>query len=82
VDSQNLVGRDNELGQLDVALAALDEDVGGCITLEGEPGIGKSRLLAELRARADQRGFAVLSGVAAEFERDRPFSVWIDALDP
>ena len=35
----------------------------------------------ELRARAEERGFLVLAGSATEFERDLPFSVWVDALD-
>jgi DNA-binding NarL/FixJ family response regulator/tetratricopeptide (TPR) repeat protein len=47
----------------------------------GEPGIGKTRLLAELAARADARGRLVLSGSASELERDLPFSVFVDALD-
>ena len=53
-----------------------------CLAIEGEPGIGKSRLLAELRARAEAHGHIVLHGQAAEFERDRPFGVLIEALDP
>src|SRR3954453_4281620 len=61
---------------------ALDAGTAGCLTVEGEPGIGKSRLLGELRTRASARGFAALTGVAAEYERERPFSVWTDALDP
>src|SRR5215211_3095161 len=52
-----------------------------CVALEGEPGIGKTRLLAELRRRAEARGWLVLAGAGAEFERDLPFSVWVDALD-
>src|SRR3712207_8267580 len=47
----------------------------------GEPGIGKSRLLAELEQRARERDHTVLTGRAAEFERDLPFSVFVDALD-
>jgi DNA-binding CsgD family transcriptional regulator len=49
--------------------------------VEGEPGIGKTRLLAELRGRSDERGFLTLAGSATEFERDMPFSLWVDALD-
>ena len=52
-----------------------------CLAIEGEPGIGKTRLLRELRERAEGRGHLVLGGSAAEFERDMPFSVWVDALD-
>ena len=51
------------------------------LQLVGEPGIGKSRLAAELAARAAQRGYLVLDGRAAEFERDLPFGVVVDALN-
>ena len=51
------------------------------LAVEGEPGIGKTRLLSELRRQAEERGYLVLAGSAAEFERDLPFGVWVDALD-
>jgi DNA-binding CsgD family transcriptional regulator len=51
------------------------------VGLRGEPGIGKSRLLAELAARAEQRGHVVLAGRAAELERDLPYALLIDAFD-
>ena len=76
-----LVGRRAELEQLDAGLDALGAGTAGCLAVEGEPGIGKSRLLSELRSRADARGHLVLSGSAAEFERDLPYGVWVEALD-
>lgn len=76
-----LVGRAEELGSLEHALDELDRGRSGAIELVGEPGIGKTRLLRELAARAEQRGHLVLSGSAAELERDLPFSVFVDALD-
>jgi DNA-binding CsgD family transcriptional regulator/tetratricopeptide (TPR) repeat protein len=51
------------------------------LRLEGEPGIGKSRMLAELAARGIDRGFLALGGRSAEFEADVPFAVFVDALD-
>jgi len=75
------VGRDRELQQLDAALEALADDAPGAVAIEGEPGIGKSRLLRELRDRAEARGQLLLCGSAAEFERSMPFSVWADALN-
>ena len=62
---------------------ALDEVAAGRgVTLEvtGDPGIGKTRLLLDLADQAGQRGFPVLRGTATEFERDRPFHVFADAL--
>ncbi|HEV3494844.1 MAG TPA: AAA family ATPase, partial [Actinomycetes bacterium] len=56
-----LVGRDSELDQL---LAALDE-AAGCLRVaivEGEPGIGKTRLAEEVGAEATRRGALVLWG--------------------
>ncbi len=45
------VGRTRELATLEDALrAAVDDGVTGFVTISGEPGVGKSRLVAELRA--------------------------------
>ena len=75
------VGRESVLEQFDAALDALGGKTPTCIALAGEPGIGKTHLLTELRGRAEERGHRVLGGSATEFERDLPFSVWTDALD-
>jgi DNA-binding CsgD family transcriptional regulator/tetratricopeptide (TPR) repeat protein len=75
------IGRQLEIERLEEALDGLDAGTAACLAVEGEPGIGKTRLLAELRERAEGRGHLVLFGSAAEFERDMPFGVWVDALD-
>jgi ATP/maltotriose-dependent transcriptional regulator MalT len=79
--TDHFVGRAEELGSLDQVLAEVDEGRAAAIELIGEPGIGKTRLLAEFARRADARGRLVLSGSASELERDLPFSVFVDALD-
>src|SRR5262245_8502350 len=79
--SGHLVGRAAELGSIDHLLAEIDRGCGATLELLGEPGIGKTRLLAELAARADARGCLVLAGSASELERDLPFWVFVDALD-
>ncbi len=76
-----LVGREVELAELDDLLGALTSGAPACVAIEGEPGIGKTRLLSELGLRAEAKGCLVLTGAAAEFERDLPFGVWADALD-
>jgi ATP/maltotriose-dependent transcriptional regulator MalT len=76
-----LVGRSAELESLEHALDTVERGSSGAIELVGEPGIGKTRLLAELAARAELRGHLVLSGAASELERDLPFSVFVHALD-
>jgi ATP/maltotriose-dependent transcriptional regulator MalT len=69
---------------LDLLERVLDEACAGSpqiVFVTGEPGIGKSSLLAELLIQAEQRGCLALRGSAAEFERDLPFGLIIDALD-
>jgi ATP/maltotriose-dependent transcriptional regulator MalT len=75
------VGRAAELDALEQVLDELDRGPPGAIELVGELGIGKTRLLRELAARAELRGHLVLSGSASELERELPFSVFVDALD-
>jgi DNA-binding SARP family transcriptional activator len=60
-----LVGRDAELTQV---LAALDEARGAprVVLVEGEPGIGKTRLIEEAAAEATAQGATVLWGRAYE----------------
>jgi DNA-binding NarL/FixJ family response regulator/tetratricopeptide (TPR) repeat protein len=76
-----LIGREHELDLLE---QLLDETCAGSarfLLVTGEPGIGKSRLLAALVARAGQRGCLALHGSAAEFERELPFGLVVDAVD-
>ncbi len=75
-----LIGRDREIAAAEIVFDSLS-GASGAIALEGEPGIGKTRLLDELCDRADERGYLVLNGRGAEFERELPFGAFADALD-
>jgi ATP/maltotriose-dependent transcriptional regulator MalT len=80
-ESRPLVGRAGELDVLEQMLDELNRGPPSAIELFGEPGIGKTRLLSELAARAELRGHLVLSGSASELEHELPFSVFVHALD-
>jgi len=75
-----LLGRSVEVDQL---RAALNDLADGSVLLgvAGDPGIGKTCLLTELEQLAGRDGRLVLSGRAAEFERDAPFAVVKNALE-
>ena len=79
--AEHLVGRADELGLLERVLDDLARGCPGALELVGEPGVGKTRLIRELTARAELRGHLVLSGSASELEQNLPFSVFVNALD-
>ena len=76
-----LVGRRRELDSVDAALDDLRSPAARWLVVRGEPGTGKTRLLAELCDRARAREFLALVGRGSEMERDLPFGVWVAALD-
>ncbi|GIH25929.1 hypothetical protein Aph01nite_42390 [Acrocarpospora phusangensis] len=76
-----LIGRGDLLRELRGTLDASLDGAFRFLALEGEPGAGKTRLLAELRMAARARGGLALWGRAAEFEQVIPFSALVDALD-
>ena len=77
----HFIGRHAELALLDAALDELDGGRAQAVEIIGAAGIGKTRLLAELAARADARTHIVLGGAGADLDRDLPFWVFVDALD-
>src|SRR3954451_19553401 len=77
----HLVGRASELAAVDRLLTQIAAGQSAALQVVGEPGIGKTRFLAELTTRADARGYLALSGCGGELELDLPFWVFVDALD-
>ena len=75
-----LVGRTEELAAIERMIGAGDSSA-AVLEIVGEPGIGKSRLLSELSARAQAGDWRVFEGRAVEFEGAVPFAIVIDALD-
>jgi class 3 adenylate cyclase/tetratricopeptide (TPR) repeat protein len=75
-----LVGRDRELVEITDALAALRAGVGSLLLLVGEPGAGKSRLLAESRRLPGQADLRWLEGRAVSFGRNLSYLPFIEIL--
>jgi DNA-binding SARP family transcriptional activator len=74
------VGRIDEMSVLLAAWRA-SADGGRLVLLEGEPGIGKSRLVDELRKQVADGGARVLALRAQEGESTLPYAPIADALD-
>jgi DNA-binding SARP family transcriptional activator len=76
-----LVGRTAERARLAAALTeVMAHRRERIVLLTGEPGVGKSRLLADIAGAVRNRGGTILDGCAYEAESRRPFGPWIDAL--
>ena len=76
-----LVGRADELDRLVSLLEAAGTGVPAFAALVGEPGIGKSRLLAELAVVARARGAHVLFGRCSQDEGAPPLWPWAAVLE-
>ncbi|HWH96661.1 MAG TPA: AAA family ATPase, partial [Baekduia sp.] len=76
-----LVGRASEQQAIAGALRDLPGRSGLVLAVEGEPGIGKSRLLEHLAGEAEAVAAVVVGARASEFERDLPYALWTEALD-
>jgi class 3 adenylate cyclase len=75
-----MVGRDAELARLADALGPVRMGLGRAARVVGEPGIGKSRLLAELRPLAESQGFAWLEARTVSHGRDLALHLAIDLV--
>jgi len=73
--SERLLERDRELDTLAATIGAAADGRAGLLLVQGPAGIGKSRLLAEARTLAEERGLCVRPARGGELERDFPFGV-------
>lgn len=77
----SLPGRDTEFDLLHAQLQAVQHRAQCRVVLvEGEPGIGKTRLIEHALGACDLEGARVLWGKGEELERDRPFGLVADCL--
>ena len=75
-----LRGREVELRAVGDAFDRVAAGHPATVLVEGEAGIGKTRLLAAASDDARGRGLEVVTGRAQELERTRPFGVLADTL--
>ncbi len=74
------VGREAELGHLEEALELALAGEGLAVGVVGEPGVGKSRVCAELAARCRERGIAVFEAAAQAHTSGVPFLAALEML--
>jgi predicted ATPase len=75
-----LVGRDAEVSVLAIALRTAKQGAFQCVVIDGEPGVGKTRLATHLLARSRGR-FLTLSARGHLSGSATPFGLWAELFD-
>lgn len=82
-----MIGRDTEVSALEKSIAELRDGTGGIILISGEAGMGKSRLIFEVRQRVerdeallgvDECCLTWLQGRCRSYGQTLPDSMWVD----
>ncbi len=81
-DLPRMVGRDRERTQLSQALNGLSGGRGGFVLIEGDPGIGKSRLIEDMTERADFLGLRTLRASLTAVSAGDPYQAFREMLGP
>jgi predicted ATPase/class 3 adenylate cyclase len=79
--STPLVGRAAELETIRHIIAQAAEGQGQLLVINGEAGVGKSRLLAEVIALARERGMTGVRGDCLSYGAQSPYLPWIELLN-
>jgi DNA-binding NarL/FixJ family response regulator len=77
-----IVGRASEIAILYKAIDQLQTDSGQVILISGEAGVGKSRLVAEVKAYAEGQDVSVVQGNCYLEDISTPYAPLIDLLHP
>ena len=75
-----MVGREGALSRIQTALTDLQAGKGKVFFIEGEAGIGKSRLIQELVRMVREQGITGLVGGGHSVEQQTPYRAWRDVF--
>ena len=78
----DLLERERELATLDALVLGAKAGEARLALIEGPAGIGKSQLMTALRRQAEAAGMRVLAARGSELEREFPFGVVRQLLEP
>ncbi|MDQ3730158.1 MAG: AAA family ATPase, partial [Actinomycetota bacterium] len=82
IPGQGVYEREHVREAIQRVLDSARRGAGSSVLIEGEAGIGKSRMLDFAIAEAQAAGFRIGAARASEFERDFPFGTARTALEP
>ncbi|MBI5199831.1 MAG: AAA family ATPase, partial [Nitrospirae bacterium] len=76
-----LIGREEELKQLRLCMDETRESKGSICLVYGEPGVGKSRLVDELRGYAHSQNAIFVGSRCSQYEFRAPYRVFTEAIE-
>jgi serine phosphatase RsbU (regulator of sigma subunit)/flagellin-specific chaperone FliS len=76
-----LIGRDKESNELKTAVDQSKQGKGGLCLVYGDPGVGKSRLIDELRGHVHALEGVFVGGKGYQYEATTPYKVFSEALE-
>jgi len=76
-----MVGRDGEMTALRSALGEVRAGRGRVVSVVGEAGLGKSRLVAELRASDAAQGLCWMEGRCLSYRSSTPYAPFVDLFE-
>ena len=77
-----LFERESELAAIEQAIGLAAGGAGRIVAIEGRAGMGKTRLVAEARAVAEEAGFQILHARSSELEQDFAYCVLRQLFEP
>ncbi len=75
-EGEPLVGRDEEVAALSAMMDSAIKGSGQIVSMVGEAGLGKSRMVARALSMAQERGFTVFGGEAESHGVNSSYLVW------
>ncbi len=76
----SLVDREREYDALKEFVESVTQSAGGAFFLHGEAGIGKTRLVRELRSYVNLRGIRTFVGNCVEVDLGMPYAPWVEVF--
>ncbi len=80
-ESEKIVGREKEISEIKKAIDLCAKGKGQILSISGEPGIGKSRLVQELVKLSEKAGYQMLKGNCISYGSAFSYHPWIDILN-
>lgn len=78
--SQQIYGRENELQTIIKSLERCTQENSGLMLVAGIAGIGKTRLVNEIKKYSFQKKGVFVAGKCCQMKKNKPYGVWLDVF--